>query len=100
MSTTWHCCCTTSPRCGPWRCSQIVDQYMKLMGEKMDEEIGETLEELDGRFQTVRNRESNLGNFVADVWRRAAGADIAILNSGSLRWVPSCRTSTTLHSDL
>jgi hypothetical protein len=107
---------------------------MKLMGEKMDEEIGafkaahvkateatphatrsqthqapaeapsvprpqivspvpplllqppgETMEPLDGRFQTVRLRESNLGNFVADVWRKAAGADIAILNSGSLR---------------
>ncbi|KAG2499914.1 hypothetical protein HYH03_002202 [Edaphochlamys debaryana] len=63
----------------------IVDEYMKLMGEKMDEEIGETLEDLDGRFQVVRNRESNLGNFVADVWRKAAGAEIAILNSGSLR---------------
>ncbi|KAG2448379.1 hypothetical protein HYH02_006961 [Chlamydomonas schloesseri] len=63
----------------------IVDEYMKLMGEKMDEDIGETLEPLDGRFQTVRNRESNLGNFVADAWRKAAGAEIAILNSGSLR---------------
>ncbi|KXZ56803.1 hypothetical protein GPECTOR_1g723 [Gonium pectorale] len=63
----------------------IVDEYMKLMGEKMDEDIGETLEPLDGRFQTVRNRESNLGNFVADVWRKASGAEMAILNSGSLR---------------
>ncbi len=48
---------------------------------------GETLEDLDGRFQTVRTRESNLGNFVCDVWRKAAGADIAILNGGSLRCV-------------
>ncbi|PNW85312.1 hypothetical protein CHLRE_03g180450v5 [Chlamydomonas reinhardtii] len=64
---------------------EIVNEYMKLMGEKMDEDIGESLEPLDGRFQTVRNRESNLGNFVADAWRKAAGADIAILNSGSLR---------------
>ncbi|KAG2499917.1 hypothetical protein HYH03_002204 [Edaphochlamys debaryana] len=64
---------------------EIVNQFMKLMGEKMDEEVGETLEDLDGRFQVVRNRESNLGNFVTDVWRKAASADIAILNSGSLR---------------
>ncbi|PNH05871.1 5'-nucleotidase [Tetrabaena socialis] len=63
----------------------IVNEYMKIMGDKMDEDIGETLEPLDGRFQTVRNRESNLGNFVADVWRKAAGAQITILNSGSLR---------------
>ncbi|KAG2448377.1 hypothetical protein HYH02_006959 [Chlamydomonas schloesseri] len=63
----------------------IVDEYMKLMGEKMDEVVVETLEPLDGRFQTVRTKESNLGNFVCDVWRKAAGADIAILNGGSLR---------------
>ncbi|PNH05856.1 Trifunctional nucleotide phosphoesterase protein YfkN [Tetrabaena socialis] len=71
-------------------CMGIVAEFMKLMGEKMDEEVAETLVELDGRFQTVRNRESNLGNFVCDVWRKAAGAEIAILNSGSLR-------SDTLH---
>ncbi len=94
-----HCRCYVSPRCGPCLGLQIVEQYMKLMGEKMDEEIGETLEELDGRFQTVRNRESNLGNFVADVWRRAAGAEIAILNSGSLRWVLPCCTSAAMQSD-
>ena len=58
---------------------------MKLMGEKMDEVVVETLEPLDGRFQTVRTRESNLGNFVCDVWRKAANAQIAILNGGSLR---------------
>ncbi|PNW85315.1 hypothetical protein CHLRE_03g180600v5 [Chlamydomonas reinhardtii] len=63
----------------------IVDEYMKLMGEKMDEVVVETLEPLDGRFQTVRTRESNLGNFVCDVWRKAANAQIAILNGGSLR---------------
>ncbi|KAG2442607.1 hypothetical protein HXX76_002692 [Chlamydomonas incerta] len=64
---------------------EIVDEYMKLMGEKMEEVVVETLEPLDGRFQTVRTKESNLGNFVCDVWRKAANAQIAILNAGSLR---------------
>lgn len=64
---------------------QIVQQYMSIMGEKMEEPLGTTLVELDGRFSTVRRAESNLGNLVADVWRKAAGADIAILNGGSLR---------------
>ncbi len=36
---------------------QIVAEYMKLMGDKMDEELAETITELDGRFQTVRLRE-------------------------------------------
>ncbi len=66
---------------------QVVAGFAKLMGERMDHVVGHTLTELDGRFQTVRNRESNLGNLVTDVWRRAAGAHIAILNSGSLRCV-------------
>lgn len=30
-------------------------------------------------------RESNLGNLLADILRRASGADIAVMNSGSLR---------------
>ena len=47
--------------------------------------MGETLVALDGRFATVRTRETNLGNWVADVWREAAHADIALLNSGTLR---------------
>ncbi|EFJ51913.1 hypothetical protein VOLCADRAFT_103101 [Volvox carteri f. nagariensis] len=63
----------------------IVDENLKVMGERMAEEVGETLEPLDGRFQTVRSRESNLGNFVTDVWRKEAKADMVITNSGSLR---------------
>ena len=47
--------------------------------------IGETATDLDGRFATVRSRESNLGNWVADIWRAGARADIALLNSGTLR---------------
>ena len=40
---------------------------------------------LDGRGTVVRRRESNLGNFVADLMRRAVKADCALLNSGSIR---------------
>jgi 2',3'-cyclic-nucleotide 2'-phosphodiesterase (5'-nucleotidase family) len=47
--------------------------------------VGESAVDLDGRFATVRTQESNLGNFVADVFREASRADVALLNSGSLR---------------
>jgi len=40
---------------------------------------------LDGRFTTVRTKESNLGNLVTDAMRDATGADVALLNSGTLR---------------
>lgn len=33
----------------------------------------------------VRTGESNLGNFVCDVWREACRCDVALLNGGTLR---------------
>ena len=51
----------------------------------MPQVVGETATALDGRFATVRAKESNLGNWVADIWRAAARADIVLLNSGTLR---------------
>ena len=40
---------------------------------------------LDGESRSVRSGETNLGNLVADAIRAAAGADVAIVNSGSIR---------------
>jgi 5'-nucleotidase len=55
------------------------------MGAGLDEELGHTLTDLDGRFATVRTRESNLCNLLGDVFRRACSADVCILNSGTFR---------------
>lgn len=63
----------------------IVEEYTKLMGEKMDMLLGHIDVDLDGRFEIVRTQESNLGNFVADIMLRSTEADVAILNSGTLR---------------
>eukprot|EP00884_Botryococcus_braunii_P019382 jgi/Botrbrau1/6127/Bobra.331_2s0022.1 len=63
----------------------IVDKYAQVMGAQLDQEVGYSAVELDGRFSTVRTKESNLGNFVMDVFREAVKADIVIMNSGSLR---------------
>lgn len=40
---------------------------------------------LEGRFKFVRTRETNLGNLVTDIMRRSMKADVALLNSGTLR---------------
>jgi hypothetical protein len=56
------------------------------MGERMEEVMGSSATDLDGRFEAVRTRESNLGNLVCDVFRMATDAEVALLNSGSLRW--------------
>ena len=44
---------------------------------------GETQMDLDGK--NVRERETNLGDFVADVMRQTAGAEVAIINGGTIR---------------
>lgn len=51
----------------------------------MDEKIGEISVQLDGRFSSIRSKETNLGNLITDIMRYATKTDIALLNSGTLR---------------
>jgi 2',3'-cyclic-nucleotide 2'-phosphodiesterase (5'-nucleotidase family) len=64
---------------------QVVEEFAAEMGAGLDEELGQTLTDLDGRFATVRAQESNLCNLLSDVFRRACSADVCILNSGTFR---------------
>lgn len=41
--------------------------------------------ESDGKTRAIRNQETNLGDLVADAYRDAAGADVAIVNGGGIR---------------
>ncbi len=52
----------------------------------MIKELGEFEVDLDGRFSSVRTRETNLGNFIADIMVASTHADFALLNSGTLRY--------------
>lgn len=56
-----------------------------IIESKMDEVLGTFSVPLDGRFECVRTQESNLGNWVCDVILAATGADLVIINSGTLR---------------
>ena len=86
------------PTVAQWRCENITSdvaedaslkeelvQYVELVSAKMSAVVGFTSVPLDCRFKTVRTQETNIGNFVADMMRRGTGADVAILNSGTLR---------------
>ncbi|MEM4780265.1 MAG: 5'-nucleotidase C-terminal domain-containing protein [Halalkalicoccus sp.] len=64
---------------------EVVERYEAELDEELDVEIGESAVELDVRRETVRYRESNVGNYVADVKREAADADVALMNGGGLR---------------
>ena len=56
-----------------------------MANEKLEKELGVINCELDGRYDSVRTRETNLGNFLCDIIVSAVIADCALLNGGSLR---------------
>nr|XP_008260488.2 trifunctional nucleotide phosphoesterase protein YfkN isoform X1 [Oryctolagus cuniculus] len=69
------------------------DSYIKAIVKDFTQNIQYMLEEvlcpidmeLDGREITVRRSESNLGNLVTNAMLEATRADVALLNSGTLR---------------
>jgi 2',3'-cyclic-nucleotide 2'-phosphodiesterase (5'-nucleotidase family) len=74
-----------SPAAGAPNCQvqDIVARYESQVDSLLQRAIGETQVDLDGEH--VRTGETNLGDFVADVMRQAAGADAAIINGGTIR---------------
>jgi 2',3'-cyclic-nucleotide 2'-phosphodiesterase (5'-nucleotidase family) len=74
-----------SPATGAANCQvqDIVARYERQVNSLLQRAIGETQVDLDG--QHVRERETNLGDFVADVMRQTAGAEAALINGGTIR---------------
>lgn len=63
---------------------QIEDVFVGL-NQKLDRDWGYTGVDLDCTFQSIRSKETNLANFVADSCRHIIGTDIWLFNSGTLR---------------
>jgi len=63
----------------------IVTGYAEVQAKRMEKIIGLTRVPLDARFSALRTEETNAGNLVADIIRVATHADVALLNSGTLR---------------
>ncbi|CAL1165957.1 unnamed protein product [Cladocopium goreaui] len=79
MKTFVDECMTSLGAAGPW---------IKLSGRQLSgcpKELIWVEVDLDSRFASIRTQETNLGNFVVDVMRYAMKADVAMLNSGTLR---------------
>ena len=67
--------------------SQFVSQmskYDSLMKE-LDVLVGRTDVALNAKSEAGRTEETNVGDFIADSFRSATGADVAIMNGGSIR---------------
>ena len=74
-----------SPATGAPNCQvqDLVTRYERQADSLLQRDIGETQVDLDGEH--VRTGETNLGDFIADVMRQAAGAEVALINGGTIR---------------
>ena len=62
----------------------VFEKYKDLL-QKLAEPVGRTGTELDALSLSNRTKETNIGNFIADTYRQATGADIGFVNGGSIR---------------
>jgi 2',3'-cyclic-nucleotide 2'-phosphodiesterase (5'-nucleotidase family) len=58
--------------------------YVQQMKE-FEKVVGSTTVPLDVREETVREKESNFGDYLADVMRREMKTDVALINGGAFR---------------
>ena len=62
----------------------VYKKYATLLTE-LAKPVGRTSVALEARSAANRTRETNVGDFVSDAFRKAAGADVALMNGGSVR---------------
>lgn len=62
-----------------------LDRKYGTLLRELARRVGRTTVELEARSAVGRNRETNMGNFISDAFRKATGADVAIMNGGSIR---------------
>ena len=63
----------------------LVARHEKTLDEKLAVPVGTTTVALDSQRSTVRGRESNLANLIADAIRASVGADVGLANGGGIR---------------
>jgi 5'-nucleotidase / UDP-sugar diphosphatase len=62
----------------------VYRKYAHLLAE-LSKPVGRTSVALDARSKENRTRETNVGNFIADAFRKATAAEIGFMNGGSIR---------------
>ena len=62
----------------------VVAKYKKLLDE-LEVKVGATAVPLDALSKSVRTKETDIGNFIADSYRKAVDAQIGFVNGGSIR---------------
>jgi 2',3'-cyclic-nucleotide 2'-phosphodiesterase (5'-nucleotidase family) len=63
----------------------FVGTYRIRLSAELARVVVDTAVQLEGRPSVIRREETNLGNLVADALREATGAELALINSGTIR---------------
>ncbi len=62
----------------------VTEKYAAKLTE-LAQVVGRSEVALDARSEPSRTMETNIAGFIADAFRKAAGADVALVNGGSIR---------------
>jgi 5'-nucleotidase len=62
--------------------------------------VGRSSVDLDARSAAGRRQETNVGNFIADAFRASTGADVGLMNGGSIRADEIIRAGTLTKRDV
>ena len=62
----------------------VYRKYASLLTQ-LEKPVGRTRVPLDARSAEGRTKETNVGNFITDAYRKATAADVALMNGGSIR---------------
>lgn len=65
--------------------AEVAAGFEAKLSVLLDHPVGETGVELDARQLSSRSQETNLGSWLAEVYRASTKADVAIVNGGSIR---------------
>ena len=63
----------------------VAGEYSERLGSKLKRVIATSSGALNGDRDTLRSRETNLGDLLSDICRGFAKADVALLNGGGIR---------------
>ncbi|MDB3085237.1 bifunctional metallophosphatase/5'-nucleotidase [Clostridioides difficile] len=65
--------------------SKKIDEIKEHQEKILDKVIGVTKNTLDGSYENVRTKETNLGNLISDILLDKTKADISLFNGGNIR---------------
>jgi 5'-nucleotidase len=84
MSLDWEIIPVTDEIADAPEFAVVFDKYKDLL-QKLAEPVGRTAVMIDALSLSNRTMETNIGNFIADSYRKSTNADIGFVNGGSIR---------------